>query len=74
MKPEKISLKKPLGTYQPRLTRYLTKLLRVKNLKPVDLHLWRVMDSAAFEDTETALDIALYNANPKKAFKEANDK
>jgi len=70
---EKISLKQPLRYYQPRLTRFLTLLLRVRGLKPANMHLWRVMDSTAFQDTETALEVALYNASPKKAFKNAND-
>lgn len=71
---EKITLKKPLRSYQPRLTRFLTLLVRVRNLKPANMHLWRVMDSAAFQDTETALEVALYNASPKKAFDESNQR
>ncbi len=70
-----IQLKDPLGSYQPRLTRFLEKMVKVRNLKPVDLHLWRVMDSTAFQDTETALDTAIFNERQErcKAKKQAND-
>jgi hypothetical protein len=54
-------LKNPEESYQPRLSRFLALMLKVKNLKPLDLHLWRVMDSVAFQDTETALETALHN-------------
>lgn len=70
-----IQLKDPVGSYQPRLTRFLEKMVKVRNLKPLDLHLWRVMDSTAFQDTETALDTALFNEKQerKKLKKPAND-
>lgn len=70
---EKIVLKRPLQTYQPRLTCFLTMLAQVRDLKPSNLHLWQVMDGLAFQDAETALQVALYNATRKKAFKEANE-
>jgi hypothetical protein len=57
-----IQLKDPQSAYQPRLSRFLTLMLKVKGLKPLDLHLWKVMDSVAFQDTETALETALHNA------------
>lgn len=70
-----IQLKDPVGSYQPRLTRFLEMMVRVRNLKPVDQHLWKVMDTVAFQDTETALDTTLFNEGqakkPRK--KQAND-
>jgi hypothetical protein len=68
-------LKDPVGAYQPRLTRFLKMMVRVRNLKPLDLHLWKVMDTVAFQDTETALETTLYNelANRQKRKKPAND-
>ncbi len=71
---EKITLKSPLRSYQPRLARFLALLVRVQTQKPANMHLWRVMDSTAFRDTEAALEVALYNASPQKAFKNANEK
>lgn len=54
-----IQLKHPLKSYQPRLSRFLISLLRVKNLRPYDFHLWEVMDSVSFQDTETTLETKL---------------
>ncbi len=71
-KPEKIVLKRPLKTYQPRLTCFLTMLAQVRDLKPMNLHLWQVMDGSAFQDAETALQVALYNATHSKAYKKIN--
>ena len=70
-----IQLKDPLGSYQPRLTRFLEKMVKVRNLKPFDLHLWKVMDTVAFQDTETALETTLYNekAKSRQRKKPAND-
>lgn len=56
-----IQLKDPLGSYQPRFNRFLKLMLKVKDLRPLDLHLWSVMDSVAFQDTETALKTTLHN-------------
>ena len=55
----KLSLKHPLESYQPRLSRFLQLMMKVKSLKPYDLHLWKVMDGTAVQDTETALEVAL---------------
>lgn len=66
-----IQLKHPLGSYQPRLTRFLEKLVKVRSLKPRDIHLWQIMDSVAFQDTETALDTTLYNEITKNERKSA---
>jgi hypothetical protein len=70
-----IQLKDPIGSYQPRLTRFLEKMVKVRGLTPTDLHLWHVMDSTAFQDTETALDTVLFNeAQARRApKKQAND-
>jgi hypothetical protein len=57
----KITLKHPLGSYQPRLTQFLQLMVRVRGLAPQDMHLWKVMDSVAFEDTETALQTTIFN-------------
>lgn len=56
-----VPLKNPLGSYQPRLNRFLETMLKVKSLKPRDKHLWAVMDTVAFQDTETALETTLFN-------------
>lgn len=58
-----IRLKNPTGTYQPRLARFLETMVKVRALKPYDLHLWKVMDTVAFQDTETALQTTLYHEN-----------
>lgn len=58
-------LKNPEGAYQPRLTRFLELMVKVRALKPTDKHLWKVMDSVAFADTETALETTLYNKRIK---------
>ena len=68
-----IQLKHPPGSYQPRLNRFLRLLLRVKDLKPLDLHLWKVMDSVAFQDTETALKTTLYNERMARKDKKAQN-
>ncbi len=57
----KITLKHPIESYQPRLSQFIWLMLEVKNLKPYDLHMWQVMDSVAFQDTETALQTTLLN-------------
>jgi hypothetical protein len=36
-------------------------MVRVRGLAPQDMHLWKVMDSVAFEDTETALQTTIFN-------------
>ena len=71
---ERIALKRPLHTYQPRLTRFMALILRVKALKPGDAHLWRVMDGIAFQDTETALESVLKECRAYKAFEQANER
>lgn len=55
------ALKKPVETYAKRFNRFLWMLISVKGLEPADMHLWRVMDGTAFQDTETALETALFN-------------
>lgn len=59
-------LKRPAESYPPRLTRFLNMLESVRKLHPLNTHLWKVMDSVAFDDTETALEVTLLNAAPKK--------
>ncbi len=67
-------LKNPVGSYQPRLTRFLEMMVKVRALKPVDFHLWKVMDSVAFQDTETALETTLFNEKTtQRRKKPAND-
>lgn len=61
-----IQLKEPIGSYQPRFNRFLKLMLRVKDLKPLDMHLWKVMDSVAFQDTETALKTTIYNVRAEE--------
>lgn len=56
-----INLKHPVKSYQPRLTRFLKLMVRVRGLRPINLHLWKIMDSVAFQDTETALQTTLLN-------------
>lgn len=56
-----IELKHPAHLYAPRLSRFLVLMDKVRALTPPDLHLWKVMDSVAFEDTETALETTLFN-------------
>lgn len=73
-----IQLKNAVGSYQPRLTRFLEMMVKVRGLNPVDMHLWKVMDSVAFQDTETALETTLYNEKARRAGrgkgrKKAND-
>ena len=57
----RIILKNPRATYRQRLNRFLWLLISVRGLEPRDLHLWRVMDGTAFQDTETALETELHN-------------
>lgn len=64
--PVKITLKHPTHCYQPRLTQFLQLMVRVRALTPPDLHLWQVMDTVAFQDTETALQTALFNEKMKR--------
>lgn len=70
-----IQLKDPVGAYQPRLTRFLEMMVKVRGLKPVDIHLWKVMDTVAFQDTETALETTLFNEKAGRAQRKnpAND-
>lgn len=60
-KVEAVKLKHPLHSYPPRLERFLTLITRVRELSPRDAHLWNVMDMPSFQDTETALTVALIN-------------
>lgn len=53
------ALKHPVATYRPRLKRLFAHVRQVKNLPPYETHLWKVMDTPAFEDTETALEMVL---------------
>ena len=62
-----IQLKRPKRSYQPRVYRFLKNMIEVKNLEPFGMHLWKVMDTSAFEDTETALETTLLD------YKAAND-
>lgn len=55
------TLKKPLASYPARLTQFLAMVETVKAQSPDNRHLWQVMDSVAFADTEAALQTALYN-------------
>lgn len=57
-----LSLKNPAHTYPPRFTHFLDMVVRVRGLAPQDHHFWQIMDSVAFQDTETALETTLYNA------------
>lgn len=59
-------LKNPVGSYQPRFNRFLKLMLKVKGLRPLDMHLWSVMDSVAFQDTETALQTTIYNVRAEE--------
>lgn len=68
-----IALKRPLADYPPRYTRFITLLSKVKALQPANLHLWQVMDSTAFEDTETALEVVLKESRTRK-FRQANER
>lgn len=69
-----IKLKDPIGSYQPRMMRFLKNMLRVRNLEPYDRHMWQIMDSVAFQDTETALETTLYNEKAqRRARKAANN-
>ena len=70
----KITLKRPLGAYPPRYDRFIALLAKVKALQPANLHLWQVMDSPAFEDTETALEAALEKSRVRKKFGQANER
>ena len=54
-------LKKPAGSYAPRLARFQALIDKVRALPPRDTHLWKVIDCPCFEDTETALETVLYN-------------
>lgn len=56
-----IQLKQPLHTYQPRLDRFFKLIERVRDLHPGHFHLWQIMDTAPFQDTETALKVILIN-------------
>jgi hypothetical protein len=56
-----IQLKRPKRSYQPRLYKFLQNMIEVKNLEPFGFHLWKVMDTSAFEDTETALETTLFH-------------
>lgn len=71
---EKITLKRPLASYPPRYERFVTLLSKVKTLQPANLHLWQVMDSAAFEDTETALEVVMKESRMARKFGQANQR
>lgn len=71
---DRVSLKDPLGSYHPRLVRFLELMVRVRALAPGDVHLWAVMDSVAFQDTETALHTALYNAQTHEISHETGER
>lgn len=60
------SLKHPEATYCPRLKQFLINLRSVRKLPPHNMHLWKVMDTPAFEDTETALNNVLLTQNQTK--------
>lgn len=64
-------LKQPLGHYPARLSRFLDLIVKVRGLSPRDMHMWQVMDTVAFEDTETALETTLYNAKIRPSPKQA---
>ena len=59
-------LKHPVHSYAPRMAKFLTLMTKVRALTPPDLHMWKIMDSVAFEDTETALETALFNENARR--------
>lgn len=59
-------LKHPAHSYAPRLAKFLTLVTKVRALTPPDLQMWKIMDSVAFEDTETALETTLYNEKLRK--------
>lgn len=67
-------LKHPIATYQPRLDKFLRKMDKVKAMQPKGFHLWKVMDTVAFEDTETALETTIYNVvvGPRLEARRAN--
>lgn len=54
-------LKNPPKTYPARLAQFMAMVETVKAQSPDNRHLWQVMDSVAFADTEAALQTALYN-------------
>lgn len=60
-----MTLKHPLNTYPARLVRFMELVDAVKGQTPKNTHLWQVMDSVAFEDTEAALQTVLYNVGRK---------
>ncbi len=62
---DKKPLKHTLSSYPPRLARFMELISHVRSLKPVNRHMWTVMDTPAFEDTETALETTLMNAEKK---------
>lgn len=57
-----ITLKNPTRTYRPRFVRLIKNMLALRNIKPYGQHLWQVMDGVPFQDTETAVEIALKQA------------
>ena len=54
-------LKHPHQSYPQRLQQFLHLLDEVRGLGPDGAALWEVMDSVAFEDTQAALQTAVYN-------------
>ncbi len=58
-----VKLKHPLSSYGPRFDRFLRLMVNVRGLKPIDVQMWKIMDSASFEDTETAMQIVLIESN-----------
>lgn len=49
-------------TYPARLAQFMALVEKVKAQSPDNRHLWEVMDTVAFQDTEAALQTALYNS------------
>lgn len=56
-----IALKHSPGHYRKRFNRFLWLLISVRGMAPRNRHLWQIMDGVAFQDTETALEVALTN-------------
>lgn len=56
-----MKLKNAPDSYEPRLMRFFRLIIRVRRLAPHDRHMWRVMDTSAFQDTEAELKRVLDN-------------
>lgn len=59
-------LKHPASHYAPRLAKFLQQIEMVRALEPRGQHLWTIMDSVPFQDTETALETTLYNEKARR--------